>query len=117
MPELVDFNPRLNKYSTEREASFSTQESTAELNKRLHSLRDASIFNTLSHERKEGYTQVTLWGIPFIDNFGLYVYIKSTVSWNKTTDVDTRFNANIYPLRYLEPEFAFIFKEDEVCSR
>lgn len=111
IPELFDFNPVLQQYSLIREASFETIDTEVTLLSKLDRYKDASIINTLSHIPTESkYRRVMYNGLPFIDNFGFYVYLKSTVVWGKRGDVDLRFNSNMYPYALLEPDLMFLFK-------
>jgi hypothetical protein len=109
LPELTDYNPTLGKFSTTRHAHFTTTWTHENVLKRL---RDGMIFNTISHYPNSLPANRVYYGDePFIDAFGFYVYIFSTVSWDKRSDVDLRFNANRYMYHIIDPDLGFLFNQ------
>jgi len=103
MPTPMDYNPELGKLSSTRTVFIETGWKDDKLKAFLKTHPDACIFNTLSHN-PISEEKVMIDGEPYIDQFGLNVYIKSEVDWYYHPDVDERFNYEQYPEEELVPE-------------
>jgi hypothetical protein len=123
-PELVDYNPVLQRFDTIRYGYLLYPEQTTveQVQRSLAERPLGMIYNVLSHDPQMTETdrpndlpliaeeqRIKIDGVPYVDVFGFYVYIASHVSWAKRSDVDLRFNANHYPYTLLEPELKFLF--------
>lgn len=118
-PELLDYNPRLKRIALERNAYIAIPEGYTEdkVKTLLKSKPNACIHNLVSHNPipfdGEGLHQldylvetqrIVIDDKPYIDLFGLHVYIASRIAWTETSDVDLRFTAGLYPYHHLEHE-------------
>lgn len=94
-PTLMDYNPELKGFSTTRQVVIDTGWDEDRLRSFLVKHPGACIYNTLSHEPIG--EKILIDGDPYIDPFGLCVYISSNISWYPHKDVDERFNYEEYP--------------------
>lgn len=124
-PEITDWNVKLGTFSVRRTAYITLPTGWTEETLRLFLLSRprASIFNKVAHNpiMEPGDTdidylvrtqRIVIEGKPYIDMFGLHVYIASRTSWDSTSDVDLRFSSNQYPYRHLDPEVEAILNAD-----
>lgn len=126
-PEITDWNIDEGKFTLSRTAFISIPAGWDQTRMRtfLLSRPEASIYNSVAHSpfMAQGDTaddidelvklqRIVIEGKPYIDMFGLYVYITSRASWDKTRDVDLRFNANHYPYHHLPTEVEMILNAD-----
>lgn len=124
-PELSDWHTYYKTFTTIRHSYIKVDESwsEAEVWRYLKARRHASIYNLVAHnpiplpaetkadvEHLAETQRIVIDGIPYIDHFGLYVYVTSRVAWHATSDVDLRYNANQYPYKHLEPEIELLYK-------
>lgn len=118
-PEMVDYNPWLKRFDTIRHAYVLLPDgwTEARMLSFLRSRPKSRIRTTVSHDpimteldRPSDMQllveqqRVVIDGEPYIDPFGLYVYIATQASWDGKSDVDLRFNTNQYPYHLLPPE-------------
>lgn len=96
MPDLMSYNPELGEFSVIRTVLIDTGWEEEKLKDFLKTHKDACIWNTLSHKPISD-TMVMIDGEPYIDLFGLNVYISSNVAWYPHKDIDYRFNNDEYP--------------------
>lgn len=108
IPDLTDYNPYKDQFSLERQVDYPTMNSRRFINDFLKKNQGACIYNTITHSPPKDAHQILLYGEPFIDVFGLYVYMFSTFALDPRSDVDLRFNANHYP-DIIDPELGFLF--------
>lgn len=107
IPTLVDYDSIKGEFSTTRTIFVDTGWDAKKLTAFLITHPGACIYNTVSH-KPISEDKVMLDGEPYIDLFGLNVYIKSDVSWYPHEDVDERFNDEVYPDN-ITPEFEHYF--------
>lgn len=96
MPDVTDYNPVTQELSATRNVTVDTGWEESRLKQFLVEHEGACIYNTLSH-KPISEDKVMLDGEPYVDIFGLNVYILSNVSWYPHKDIDERFNEDEYP--------------------
>lgn len=109
IPELTDYNPLLARFDSDRLIWIPDNGWIVDYwDRYLLRYPQACIYNKISHEPIGDI--IILNGEPFIDAFGLHVYIQSNLAWTARSDVDLRFNANQFPYHILEPDLGFMFR-------
>jgi hypothetical protein len=130
-PEITDWNVKLGQFSMQRRAWIGVPGWSEERLRnyiRSHSL--ACIYNIVAHnpimvagDREQDIPllvqaqQIVMDGVPYVDFFGMHVYITSRVAWEQRSDVDIRFTSNMYPYQHLVPEVGFLDNLYDLFSR
>jgi hypothetical protein len=126
-PEITDWSVDYSTFTEMRIAYLSIPSSWDELSTRryLQSRPQACIYNIVAHSpllfagdkledipTRIEQQRIVIEGKPYIDMFGLYVYITSRIAWDKRSDVDLRFSSNQYPYHHLDSELEMILASD-----
>lgn len=110
IPELNDYNPMKGTFDLWRYAAYKTDYSRSFVSRLVMKNQGGCIYNTITHypPKDLSASKILLDGEPFVDLFGLHVYIFSTLSWTYRNDVDLRFEKGLYPYNIIEPELKFL---------
>lgn len=132
-PEIVDWNVDYGTFTYLRTAfvGIPKEKTDVEIKALLNRRPEACIYNIVAHnpvlnkgdrisdlEYRAKTQQIVIEGKPYIDLFGLHVYITSRAAWERRSDVDLRFAANKYPYHHLDPEIERVLTSDyDILSR